>query len=51
MGLAYELCKWNKPMRSVNGTIKCALGIGLANVHWEGDYPMCPGNGTSQCTQ
>ena len=51
MGLAYELSKWNKPMRSVNGTIKCALGMGLANVHREGDYPMCPGNGTSQCTQ
>ena len=36
-------------MCSVNGTIKCALGMGLANVHWEGDNPMCPGNGTSQC--
>ena len=23
--------------------------IGLVNVHWEWDYPMCPGNGTSQC--
>ena len=23
--------------------------MGLANVPWEGDYPMCPGNGTSQC--
>ena len=36
-------------MCSVNGTIKCALGMGLANVPWEGDYPMCPGNRTSQC--
>ena len=51
MGLAYELCKWKKQMCSVNGSIKCALGMGLANVHWEGDYPKCPGNGTSQCTQ
>ena len=49
MGQAYELCKWNKPMCSVNGTIQCALGMGLANVHWEGDYRICPGNGTSQC--
>ena len=41
-----------------NGTIQCALGIGLAyvlckkgqaNVLCEWDYPMCPGNGTSQC--
>ena len=32
-----------------NGTIQCALGMGLVNVHWEWDYPMCPGNGTSQC--
>ena len=36
-------------MYSVNGTIQCALGMGLANVHWEGDYTMCYGNGTSQC--
>ena len=32
-----------------NGTIQCALGIGLANLTWEWDYPMCPVNGTSQC--
>ena len=38
-----------------NGTIQCmlasqyALGIGLSNVPWEWDKPMCPGNGTSQC--
>ena len=51
MRLAYVLCKWDKPMCSVNGTIQCALGMGLANVHWEEDYPMCPGNGTSQCAQ
>ena len=25
--------------------------MGLANVPWEVDYPMCPGNGTSQCAQ
>ena len=36
-------------MCSVNGTIQCALGMGLANVHWEGDYPMYPWNGTIQC--
>ena len=36
-------------MFSVNGTNKCALGMGLANVPWEGDYPMCLGNATSQC--
>ena len=33
------------------GLVQCALGMGLANVHWELDYPMCPGNGTSQCAQ
>ena len=42
MEQANALCEWD---------IKYALGMGLANVHWEGDYPMCPGNGTSQCTQ
>ena len=25
------------------------MGMGLANVHWEWDYPMCLGNGTIQC--
>ena len=24
--------------------------MGLANVPWEWDYPMCPGNKTIQCT-
>ena len=24
--------------------------MGLANVLYELDYPMCPGNGASQCT-
>ena len=38
-------------MCSVNGTIKCALEMELANVPWEGDYPKCPGNGISQCAQ
>ena len=23
--------------------------MGLSNVRWEWDYPMCPGNGTSKC--
>ena len=31
------------------GTSKCALKMGLANLPWEWDYPMCPVNGTSQC--
>ena len=39
-------------------TNQCALGMGLSNVPWEWDYPMCPlewdypmstGNGTIQC--
>ena len=34
---------------SVNGTIQCALGMGIANVLYELDYPMFSGNGTSQC--
>ena len=29
-------------------TSQCALGMGLANVPWKWDYPMCPGNETSQ---
>ena len=37
-------------MCSVNWTIQCALGMGLANVHWEWDYPMCPENETNQCS-
>ena len=36
-------------MCSMNGSIQCALGMGLANVPWEWDYPMYHGNGTSQC--
>ena len=32
-------------MCSVNGTIQCALGMGLANVLYEWDYPMTPGMG------
>ena len=28
-----------------NGTSQSALGMGLANVLWKWDYPMCPGNG------
>ena len=31
------------------GTSQCALGMGLANVPWEWDYPLCPENGTIQC--
>ena len=36
-------------MCSVNGTIQCALGMGLANVLYERDYQMCPGNEASEC--
>ena len=36
-------------MCPVNGASQCALGMGLANVPWELDYPMCPENGTIQC--
>ena len=32
-----------------NGTSQSALGMGLANVPVEWDYPMCPGNKTIQC--
>ena len=32
-----------------NGTIQCALGIGLANVLCELDYTMYLVNGTIQC--
>ena len=32
-------------MRPGNGTSQCALGMGLANVLYECDYPMRPGNG------
>ena len=36
-------------MCSMNWTIHYSLGMGLANVTWEWDYPMSPGNGTIQC--
>ena len=29
--------EWDYPMYSGNGTIQCALGMGLANVPWEWD--------------
>ena len=35
MGLAYELCEWDYSMSTGKGTIQCALGMGLANVHCE----------------
>ena len=34
-----------------NGTSQSALGMRLANVPSEWDYPMCLGNGTSYCAQ
>ena len=39
MEQAKVLCEW-----------ECALGMGLANVPWEWDYQVCPGNKTIQCT-
>ena len=32
-----------------NGTIECALGMGLAYVLCKRDKPMCSVNGTIQC--
>ena len=32
-----------------NGIIQCGLGMRVANVPWEWDYPLCPWNETSQC--
>ena len=32
-----------------NETSQCSLGMRLANVIYEWDYPMGPENGTSQC--
>ena len=49
MGLDYALCKWDKTMCSENGTIQCALGMGLANVHWEAYYQIWSVNWTIQC--
>ena len=45
MGQANVLYELDYPM--CPGT----LGMGLAKVHWEGDYTICHGNGTSQCAQ
>ena len=28
--------EWDYPMCHVNGTIQCALGMGLSNVFWKG---------------
>ena len=36
-------------MCPANETSQCALGMGLANVPREWDYPVCHVNGTSQC--
>ena len=35
MGLSNVPCEWDKPKCSVNGTIQCALGMGLSNVFWK----------------
>ena len=43
------LYEWDYKMCPGNGASQCALGMGLANVHWKWDYPMCLGNGTIQC--
>ena len=34
-------------MYLVNGTIQCALGMGLANVPWKGTSQCAPGMGLS----
>ena len=34
-GLANVLYEWDYPMCPGNGASQCALGMGLANVHWE----------------
>ena len=36
-------------MYSGNETSQCSLGMELANVLYEWDYPMCPWNGASHC--
>ena len=33
----------------MNWTNQYTLGMGLSNVPWEWDYPMCPGNECIQC--
>ena len=37
MKLANVPWEWDWLLCSMNGTIKCALGMGLANVPWEWD--------------
>ena len=37
MGLANVLCEWDYPMYPGNGTIQCALEMGLSNVPRECD--------------
>ena len=32
-----------------NESSQCALGMKLAKVPWEWDYPICPGNECIQC--
>ena len=32
-----------------NEDSQCALGMKLAKVPWEWDYPICPGNECIQC--
>ena len=37
------------PFLAPKHSSQCALVMKLANVPWEWDYPMCPGNKTIQC--
>ena len=45
MGLANVLCELDYTMYLVNGTIQCALGMGLSNVCREGTSQCAPGMG------
>ena len=38
-------------MHPGNETSQCSLGMRLAYVLFELDYPICPGNGARQCVQ
>ena len=46
------MCPGNETSQSAlgMGPSNVHLGMGLANVPWEWDYPMCPENKTIQCT-
>ena len=47
MRLANVPWEWEYPMYLVNGTIQCALGMGLPNVRWKGTSQCAAGMGLS----